>query len=40
MKTGDDTAAHDAFQHYLDAAPSADDKAMIEYYLAHLGDHT
>ena len=38
MKSGDAATARDAFQHYLAAMPTADDKAMIEYYLAHLGD--
>ena len=40
MKTGDRSGAQDAFQHYLDAAPSADDRAMVQYYLAHLGDRS
>ncbi|MEI9993994.1 MAG: M48 family metalloprotease [Rhizomicrobium sp.] len=40
MKSGDPAGARDAFQHYLDAAPAADDRAMVEYYIAHLGDHT
>ncbi len=40
MKAGDDAAARDAFQHYLDSAPQADDRPMVEYYLAHLGEHS
>lgn len=36
MKTGDKAAARDAFQKYLAAAPAADDRSMIEYYLSHL----
>jgi Tfp pilus assembly protein PilF len=40
MKAGDLAGARDAFAHYLAVAPDADDRAMIEYYVAHLGDHT
>lgn len=40
MKSGDAADARDAFQRYLDAAPNADDRAMVQYYLAHLGEHS
>jgi predicted Zn-dependent protease len=40
MKTGDSAGAQQAFQHYLDAAPAADDRAMVQYYIAHLGAHS
>ena len=40
MTAGDAAGAHDAFQHYLDLTPAADDRAMVEYYLAHLGEHS
>ena len=36
MKTGDKAAARDAFTHYLEAAPSAGDKAMVEMYLSRV----
>jgi beta-barrel assembly-enhancing protease len=36
MKTGNGTAARDAFQRYLSLVPSADDRPMIESYLAQL----
>ena len=40
MKAGDAAGARDALQHYLDMTPAADDRAMVEYYLAHLGEHS
>jgi predicted Zn-dependent protease len=36
MKAGDKASARQAFVQYLAAAPTADDRAMIEYYLSHL----
>lgn len=33
MKTGDKKTAFDAFTHYLEAVPQADDRAMIAFYL-------
>jgi Putative Zn-dependent protease, contains TPR repeats len=36
MKTGDKATARDAFTHYLAAAPSANDRAMVELYLSRV----
>jgi predicted TPR repeat methyltransferase len=36
MKAGDKTAARQAFEQYLAAAPKAGDRAIVEYYLSHL----
>ncbi len=36
MKGGDKQTARDSFNRYLDAAPQADDRAMIQFYLAQL----
>jgi predicted Zn-dependent protease len=40
MKAGDKTDARDDFKHYLTAAPAADDRAMVQFYLTQLGDQT
>jgi predicted Zn-dependent protease len=36
MKGGDKQSARDSFTQYLAAAPAADDRAMIQYYLSQL----
>lgn len=38
LKSGDKSAAHAAFQNYLDAVPDADDRDTIKYYLTSTGE--
>lgn len=36
MKTGDKEGARASFQKYLEVAPNAGDRSMVEYYISHL----
>lgn len=38
LKSGDKTSARTALEKYLAAAPAADDRAMIEFYLSQIPD--
>lgn len=38
MKAGRNSAARDAFDKYVSLVPTADDRAMVDYYRSHLGE--